>query len=236
MLKILTVVGARPQFVKAAVLSRLIRSEEYRGRISEFLVHTGQHYDENMSVVFFREMEIPEADANLGIGGGSHGRMTGDMLTGIEGILLERRPDLVVVYGDTNSTLAGALAAAKLHVPVAHVEAGLRSYDKRMPEEQNRILVDHLSAWLFCPTDTALKNLGKEGIANAKTSDAMPNSDAPLVSIVGDVMLDASLYYRRLASIRPANERALSRLRISTPFRLLTLHRAENTDDADRLG
>jgi UDP-GlcNAc3NAcA epimerase len=234
MLDILTVVGARPQFVKAAVLSRLIRSEEYRGRISEYLVHTGQHYDENMSAVFFREMQIPEADANLGIGGGTHGRMTGDMLAGIEALLLERRPDLVLVYGDTNSTLAAALAASKLQVPVAHVEAGLRSYDKRMPEEQNRIVADHLAAWLLCPTKVAIANLEREGIRDSG-GDHAPSSDEPAVSVVGDVMYDASLHYRGIASARPASDRALARLGIGRPFSLLTLHRAENTDDRGRL-
>jgi UDP-GlcNAc3NAcA epimerase len=234
MMNILTVVGARPQFVKAAVLSRLIRSEEFRGRISEFLVHTGQHYDENMSAVFFREMQIPEADANLGIGGGAHGRMTGDMLAGIEALLLERRPDLVLVYGDTDSTLAGSLAASKLHVPIAHVEAGLRSYDKKMPEEQNRIIADHLAAWLLCPTEVAIANLEREGIRDAGGSHA-PTSDAPVVAEIGDVMYDASLHYRGIASNRPTADRALARLGIAKPFSLLTLHRAENTDDRGRL-
>jgi UDP-GlcNAc3NAcA epimerase len=234
MLSLLTVVGARPQFVKAAVLSRLVRSEEYRGRISEYLVHTGQHYDENMSAVFFREMGIPEADANLGVGGGSHGAMTGAMLAGIEAAILERKPDIVLVYGDTNSTLAAALAASKLHIPVAHVEAGLRSYDKRMPEEQNRIVADHLSAWLLCPTARAIENLGIEGIRDA-ACPGRPTSDAQRVARVGDVMSDASRHYRSRAAARPAAERAAARLGIREPFCLLTLHRAENTDDRGRL-
>jgi UDP-GlcNAc3NAcA epimerase len=234
MMNIVTIIGARPQFVKAAVLSRLIRSDGYDRDISEFLVHTGQHYDENMSAVFFREMDIPEADANLGIGGGTHGRMTGDMLAGIESLLTERKPNLVLIYGDTNSTLAGALAAAKLHIPVAHVEAGLRSYDKRMPEEQNRIVADHLSAWLLCPTSTAIANLEREGIRDSGGQRA-PTSDSPRVAEVGDVMYDASLHYRAIAARRPADERVLSRLGIAKPFRLLTLHRAENTDDRSRL-
>ncbi|MCX7025028.1 MAG: UDP-N-acetylglucosamine 2-epimerase (non-hydrolyzing) [Spirochaetes bacterium] len=231
---IVTVVGARPQFVKAAVLSRLIRSAAYRERISEFLVHTGQHWDDNMSNLFFREMGIPEPEVNLGVGGGSHGRMTGDMLAGIEAILIERKPDVVLVYGDTNSTLAGALAAAKLHIPVAHVEAGLRSRDKGMPEEQNRIVADHLSTWLLCPTETAIENLSREGLVDGQAT-AAPTSDHPGIKLVGDVMYDASLHYRAIASVRPAAERALKRLGIDKPFCLLTLHRAENTDDRERL-
>lgn len=233
MTTILTVVGARPQFVKAAVLSRLIRSDAWSGKATETLVHTGQHYDANMSDVFFREMRIPEPDVNLGVGGGTHGAMTGEMLAGIERLVLERKPDLVLVYGDTNSTLAGALAASKLHVPVAHVEAGLRSYNKRMPEEQNRIVADHLSTWLLCPTETAIANLRKESIFDG--GDPSPTSDRPLVRNSGDVMYDASLFYRALAAERPESERALARLGIDAPFRLMTLHRAENTDDRNRL-
>jgi UDP-GlcNAc3NAcA epimerase len=235
MTNILTVVGARPQFVKAAVLSRLMRSEAYSGSTREILVHTGQHYDETMSDVFFREMRIPEPDVNLGVGGGTHGRMTGEMLALLEALVMERKPDLVLVYGDTNSTLAGALAASKLNVPVAHVEAGLRSFDKGMPEEQNRIVADHLSAWLLCPTDEAIANLSREGVADRAARGARPSSDAQRVAKIGDVMLDASLYYRGLAAARPEGERALARLGISGPFRLLTLHRAENTDDRARL-
>lgn len=233
MKSILTVVGARPQFVKAAVISRLIRSDAWNGKVSEILVHTGQHYDANMSDVFFDEMRIPKPDVNLGVGGGSHGAMTGEMLAGIERLIVERKPDLVLVYGDTNSTLAGALAASKLHVPVAHVEAGLRSYNKRMPEEQNRIVADHLAAWLLCPTETAIGNLAREGIVGRTEAD--PSSDLPMVRNVGDVMYDASLFYRALAAERPFGERARARLGIDGPFRLMTLHRAENTDDPARL-
>ena len=236
MIHVLTVIGARPQFVKAAVVSRLVRSPAWAGRIRETLVHTGQHYDDSMSDVFFREMRIPEPDVNLGVGGGSHGAMTGAMLAGLERLVVERKPDLVLVYGDTNSTLAGALAASKLHVPVAHVEAGLRSRDKRMPEEQNRIVADHLSAWLLCPTDAAIRNLAAEGIRDAAGRGDSPTSDAQRVANVGDVMYDASLYYRRIAAERPASERALARLGLEPGgFRLLTLHRAENTDDCVRL-
>jgi UDP-GlcNAc3NAcA epimerase len=234
MLKIATVIGARPQFVKAAVLSRVLRSEPFRGTIDERLIHTGQHYDDNMSEVFFREMGIPEPNINLGVGGGSHGKMTGLMLGKIEAELLDARPDLLVVYGDTNSTLAGALAASKLGIPIAHVEAGLRSYDKTMPEEQNRVLADHLSAMLFCPTETAVGNLLRESIGNSAPAPR-PSSDAPAVLRVGDVMLDASLYYRSIAAGRPTGERCAARLFLPASFRLLTLHRAENTDNGARL-
>lgn len=235
MTRIVTIVGARPQFVKAAVLSRLVRTRPWAELASEFLVHTGQHYDATMSDLFFSEMRIPRPDVNLGIGGGSHGSMTGEMLEKIEAILLERKPDLVLVYGDTNSTLAGALAASKLGIPVAHVEAGLRSYSKRMPEEQNRIVVDHLSAWLLCPTSTAVRNLSREGITDAPAGAGSPTSDRPRVLESGDVMYDASVYYRGLASARSPADRILGRLALDAGFRLLTLHRAENTDDPYRL-
>src|SRR5918998_1635921 len=161
MRRIVTVVGARPQFIKAAAVSRALRAEP---GMEEILVHTGQHYDENMSNVFFEELEIPKPDYHLGIGSGTHGSQTGRMLEVIERVLLDERPDRVLVYGDTNSTLAGALAAAKLHVPVCHVEAGLRSFDKRMPEEINRIVTDHVSELLLCPTHTAVTNLANEGV------------------------------------------------------------------------
>jgi UDP-GlcNAc3NAcA epimerase len=229
MLEVLTVVGARPQFIKAAVLSRLIRSEDYRLRIRETLVHTGQHYDENMSEIFFREMQIPKPDVNLNVGSGTHGAMTGLMLQGLETLILNKKPDVVLVYGDTNSTLAGALAASKQHVPVAHVEAGLRSFMMVMPEEQNRRLTDHLSSWLFCPTETAVSNLRKEGIEN---SDVIkPNPDSKSVSMTGDVMLDASLHYRKTSRFK-AGEILKG---LSEGFCLMTIHRAENTDDPVRL-
>ncbi len=228
---ILTVVGARPQFVKASVLSRLVRSARYRERATEFLVHTGQHYDENMSEVFFREMEIPEPDFNLGIGSATHGRMTGEMLAGIETLLLERGPDLVLVYGDTNTTLAGALAAAKLGIPVAHVEAGLRSCNIRMPEEINRLLTDQISTWLFCPTVNAVQNLLREGIPRALRAGG-----PQLVIDVGDVMLDACLHYRARVEARSGSGRACVRLALPPRFVLATVHRAENTDNAERLG
>jgi len=216
---IVTVVGARPQFIKAAVLSRLLR-EKHRGELSEFLVHTGQHYDDNMSEIFFRQMRIPEPDANLGVGSGSHGRQTGAMLAALEEVLAARRPERVLIYGDTNSTLAGSLAAAKLGIPVAHVEAGLRSFQRAMPEEINRIVADRLSDLLFCPTPTAVDNLAAEGIREG-------------VHLVGDVMFDASLYYRRLIAEGGVELRLPPGL--PADFYLLTLHRAENTDDPARL-
>jgi UDP-GlcNAc3NAcA epimerase len=222
-MRIVTVVGARPQFIKAAVVSRAIAAAPAAGlpALEELIVHTGQHYDDNMSDVFFREMRIPEPACNLGIGGTLHGEMTGRMLAGIEQVLLERKPDAVLVYGDTNSTLAGALAAAKLHIPVAHVEAGLRSFNRRMPEEINRILADHVSSWLFCPTTTAMRNLEREGLSGARVLN------------VGDVMYDAALFYSRLAAPSAAIEALVREL--DRGFYLATVHRAENTDDPVRL-
>jgi len=232
MKEILTVVGARPQFVKAAVFSRYIKKHGTRLGLSEYLVHTGQHYDDNMSEIFFREMEIPAPDINLNIGSGSHGKMTGEMLGRLEAVLLDRAPDIVLVYGDTNSTFAGALAASKLHIPVAHVEAGLRSFMMVMPEEQNRRLTDQLSTWLLCPTATAIANLESEGIRN--TTEKRPSSDHKSVVNVGDIMLEASLYYRGKA-LEKNDAIPLSAVRASGRFALLTLHRAENTDDSGRL-
>lgn len=212
----MTVVGARPQFVKAAALSRELAG---RAGVREVLVHTGQHHDENMSDVFFEEMGIPRPAHHLGIHGGSHGAMTGRMLEAIEAVLQQEQPDVMLVYGDTNSTLAGGLAAAKLHVPVAHVEAGLRSFNRRMPEEINRVLTDHLATWLFAPTVTATANLRQEGIPEDR------------IKLVGDVMQDAALHYSALS-----DERATVLERIGgDAFILATLHRAENTDDEARL-
>jgi UDP-GlcNAc3NAcA epimerase len=222
-MNILTVVGARPQFIKAAVLSRYIRNNTISG-ITETLLHTGQHYDQNMSDVFFEEMDLPKPDINLHVGSGSHGRTIGLMLEQIEEVLLDRRPDVVLVYGDTNSTLAGALAASKLNIPIAHVEAGLRSFMMAMPEEQNRRLTDHLSAWLFCPTQTAVDNLKQEGIIGNNFA-GKPDADRKRVKIVGDIMYDASLYYREKNNTQ-INE---------NDFILLTIHRAENTDNTNNL-
>ena len=182
--KILTVIGARPQFVKAAVVSRAIKAN---GGLKEIIVHTGQHFDKNMSDIFFSEMQIPTPNYNLNINGLSHGAMTGQMLEGIEKICLDEKPDYVLVYGDTNSTLAGALAAKKIHIKVAHVEAGLRSFNMRMPEEVNRILTDRISDILFCPTDTAIRNLKNEGYDNI---------DCKVVK-TGDVMYDAAMFYAK---------------------------------------
>ena len=218
MKKIVTVLGARPQFIKASVVSGAI---EQSGRLKEIVVHTGQHFDKNMSENFFKELGMKAPDYHLGIGGGGHGEMTGRMLMEIEKVLLKEKPEIVLVYGDTNSTLAGALAAAKLHIPVAHVEAGLRSFNPRMPEEINRILTDRISRWLFTPTQTATDNLKAEGVPNA------------MIHQVGDVMYDAALQHG--ASVR-ADERILKRLKIQpNKYALATVHRAENTDDTRRL-
>ncbi|MBB3185656.1 UDP-GlcNAc3NAcA epimerase [Halomonas fontilapidosi] len=215
MQRILTIIGARPQFIKASVVSRAIQQAD---GIEEILLHTGQHFDTNMSEVFFDQLGIPRPDIQLDIHGGSHGEMTGLMLAEIEQSILTHKPDRVLVYGDTNSTLAGALAAAKLHVPVAHVEAGLRSFNMRMPEEVNRILTDQVSDLLFCPTETAVKNLEAEGFAQKPVK----------VMQVGDVMQDAALLFAK-RSVPPVGGNLPDR------FILATLHRAENTDDAERL-
>jgi len=223
-LKFVTVVGARPQFIKAAAVSRAIvahNGKKANSTLEEKIVHTGQHYDENMSKVFFDELEIPRPDYNLSVGSGSHGEQTGKMLQKIEQILVREKPSFVIVYGDTNSTLAGALAAAKLHIPVAHVEAGLRSFNRKMPEEINRILTDHVSDLLFCPTDVAVNNLSNEGISNG-------------VYQVGDVMYDSILFYAKKA--KKIEQKILDQLDLnSKSYYLATVHRAENTDDSDRL-
>lgn len=216
-MKLLTIIGARPQFIKAATVSRVIAA---RDDITEILVHTGQHYDANMSDIFFDEMRIPKPDHHLGIGGGTHGQMTGRQLEAIERVLIDETPDRVLVYGDTNSTLAGVLAAVKLHIPVAHVEAGLRSFNRRMPEEVNRILTDHAADLLFAPTETAMTNLRHEGLPVAR------------LHLVGDVMYDAALFYQGRARI-PGWFASLGVA--AGGFVLATVHRAENTDDPARL-
>lgn len=224
-MNIITVIGARPQFIKAAVLSRYLRDNQSFG-IKETLVHTGQHYDANMSEVFFREMDIPKPDVNLHLGSGTHGKMTGAMLAGIEELLLEKKPDALLVYGDTNSTLAGALAASKLLIPVIHVEAGLRSFMMAMPEEQNRRCADHLSTYLFCPTQTAIKNLTAEGIIDCGAG-TKPTADKKRVCMTGDIMYEASLYYRSHNNVKiPDDDKGCI---------LLTIHRQENTDSIERL-
>ena len=217
-MKVVTVIGARPQFIKAAVVSQTLRDD--RG-VDEFMIHTGQHFDDNMSKVFFEEMNLPQPDSNLGISGSSHGVMTGAMLIEIEPILLRERPDWMLVYGDTNSTLAGALAASKLNVPCAHVEAGLRSDNRKMPEEINRILTDHACDLLFAPTEEASRRLHAEGIPASK------------VVRTGDVMLDASRSYGDLAREKSQVMQELGL--VAGEFALCTLHRAENVDDRNSL-
>jgi UDP-GlcNAc3NAcA epimerase len=214
-MKVMTIVGARPQFVKASAVSHAFRAH---GRVREIMVHTGQHFDPAMSDLFFEELDIPKPDHHLAISGGTHGEMTGRMLAGIDTLILAEKPDWVLVYGDTNSTLAGALSAAKLHVPIAHVEAGLRSFNRRMPEEVNRVLTDHVSKLLFCPTRAAVANLQAEGIESG-------------VMHVGDVMYDVTLKARKTAIARSA---ILDRLGLQDgAFSLATIHRAESTDDPD---
>lgn len=215
MKRVATIVGARPQFIKAAALSWAFRKSR---ALTEQLIHTGQHYDSGLSEIFFRELEIPSPKHHLGIGSGSHGFQTGEMLKRIEEVLTKATPDLVLVYGDTNSTLAGALAAAKLQIPVAHVEAGLRSFNRAMPEEVNRVLTDHASRWLFCPTHAAVRHLAREGIEQG-------------VHLVGDVMQDVA----RTIALRASTESRFVGTRTRGSFVLATVHRAENTDDPKRL-
>jgi UDP-GlcNAc3NAcA epimerase len=213
-LNIVTVVGARPQFIKAAAMSRVLRSQH-----TETLIHTGQHYDDDMSQVFFDELDIPSPDVSLNAGGGSHAEQTSRMMTGIEQVLQSCRPDVLLAYGDTNSTLAAALAASKLHIPVAHVEAGLRSFNRRMPEEVNRVVTDHLSAFLLCPSETAVNNLAREGISTG-------------VCVVGDIMADALFF----AASRLRNRTVLTQHKLAKrDYLLATIHRAENTNDHTRL-
>ncbi len=212
-MRILTVLGARPQFIKAAAVSRAFQRD--RPDVTETIVHTGQHYDANMSDVFFDDLDIPRPAHNLGIGGGSHGQNTGRMLEHLETLIVQNRPDWMLVFGDTDSTLAGALVAAKAHIPLIHVEAGLRSFNRRMPEEINRVLTDHVSDLLFAPTQTAKDNLRREGIADAR------------IHVFGDVMLDAALFYRD----RARQPDWFGALGITGDFALCTLHRAENTSD-----
>jgi UDP-GlcNAc3NAcA epimerase len=217
--KIASIVGARPQFVKAAMVVEAVRTHNRKPRstprVQHILVHTGQHYDSNLSGVFFAQLPLPEPRHYLGVGSGSHGKQTGDLLKAVEAVLAKEKPDVALVYGDTNSTLAGALAAAKLQIPVAHVEAGLRSFNRAMPEEINRVVTDHLSSTLFCPTQTAVQHLEHEGIRRG-------------VYFSGDVMLDAILKFRHIAARR---SRILSQLDLfPSEYVLFTMHRAENTD------
>lgn len=218
-IKIITIIGARPQFIKAAVVSRAVM--DHKNAIEEKIIHTGQHFDANMSEIFFEELDIPKPHFHLGVGGGTHGQNTGRMIEKIEEVLIQEKPTAVLVYGDTDSTLAGTLAAVKLHIPVAHVEAGLRSFNRKMPEEINRVLTDHAGELLFAPTKAAVKNLQKEGIAESK------------IKQTGDVMFDAVLYYGAKAE---SSSNILQQLgATSKKYALATLHRAENADDKIRL-
>ena len=224
MIKIVTIIGARPQIIKAAALSRAIK-EKFSNEIEEVIVHTGQHYDENMSQVFFDELGIPAPDYNLGVGSGKHGAQTSKMIEGIEEILLNENPDYLVVYGDTNSTLAGAIAASKIHIPIAHIEAGLRSFNKAMPEEINRICCDHCSTMLFSPTATGYKNLINEGF-NPENKKPF-TIDNPGIYHCGDVMYDNSMFFGSTDNGQQTTD--------NNPYILCTIHRNNNTDEAERL-
>jgi len=215
-MKIVSIIGARPQFIKAATVSRFIRTGI---GINEILLHTGQHYDQNMSDIFFRELDIPEPAYNLGIGSGSHAFQTGEMVKGIEDFLLKEKPEWTLIYGDTNSTLAGALASVKLHIPVAHIEAGLRSFNRIMPEEINRIVADRISDLLFAPTQTAINNLKNEGLSE-------------ITVFSGDVMLDSVLYYKDKVLRNPDQIKIKN---LPAKYLLATIHRAENTDNIENL-
>lgn len=230
MLKLLTIIGARPQIIKAAAISRAIRTH-YADRIREVIVHTGQHYDERMSAIFFEELQIPQPDYSLQVGSGKHGKQTARMIIGVEEILEKEVPDFLVIYGDTNSTLAAAVAAAKIQVPIVHIEAGLRSFNKQMPEEINRILSDHVSTYLFPPTQTGYDNLLREGF----NPDHLPpyTIDRPGIFNVGDVMYDNTLHFSKVAEEKSTilAEQDLTR----KEFLLATIHRNTNTDDAEKL-
>ncbi len=230
MLKILTVIGARPQIIKASAISRAIRTH-FSEQIHEVLVHTGQHYDEQMSKVFFEELQIPKPDYNLGIGSGSHGVQTAGMISGLEDLLVREKPDFLVVYGDTNSTLAAAIAGSKLHVPIVHIEAGLRSFNKAMPEEINRVLCDHTSTLLFSPTETGIHNLINEGFDHQ--NDGPYHADNPGVFNAGDVMYDNSLFFSELAD---KQSDILERTKLKAEqFALCTVHRPQNVDNTANL-
>ena len=230
MKKIITVIGARPQIIKAAAISRTIKNN-FSDKIIEVIIHTGQHYDENMSQIFFEELEIPFPNYNLNVGSGSHGEQTAKMLEGLENIYLQEKPDAVIVYGDTNSTIAGALAASKIHIPVIHIEAGLRSFNKAMPEEINRIACDHMSTLLFTPSETGHRNLLNEGIKNDQKEAA--SIDNPKIFLSGDIMYDNSLYFSVMSEQK---SEILKELEITTDeFILCTIHRDTNTDDTSNL-
>ena len=237
-MKLVTIIGARPQIIKAAALSRTIRNH-YADQIQEVIVHTGQHYDDNMSQVFFDELQIPRPDYNLHVGSASHGVQTARMTEGIEALLIKEKPNFIVLYGDTNSTLAGAVAAAKIHVPIVHIEAGLRSFNKSMPEEINRIVCDHCSTLLFTPTKAGLENLKREGFSidesgpSTGSGTAKPTIDNPKVYHCGDIMYDNSLHF---ADIAEEKTDIIQRLELKgKPFILSTIHRDTNTDHPERL-
>lgn len=230
MLKIVTVVGARPQIIKAAALSRAIRNS-FAGEIQEIIIHTGQHYDANMSQVFFEELGIPAPHINLNIGSAPHGKQTALMLQGIEEVLVTEKPDYLVLYGDTNSTLAGAIAASKIHIPVVHIEAGLRSFNKSMPEEINRIMCDHASTLLFVPTVTGIKNLESEGFTTGNTAPF--SSDNPGVFHCGDIMFDNLVFFSEIAGQKTNIMHTLGLN--ENEFVLCTIHRDNNTDSPERL-
>lgn len=228
-MRIITVIGARPQIIKAAALSRVILNDFQE--IEEIIVHTGQHYDKNMSDVFFTELEIPKPQINLKVGSSSHGAQTALMIEKIEKVMLEHSPNAVVVYGDTNSTLATAIAASKLHVPIVHIESGLRSFNKKMPEEVNRILCDHVSTLLFSPTKSGFNNLLKEGFSKEKSNNA--SADFPNIYHCGDIMYDNSLYFSKLSD---ENSDILEKLNVQNEkFILATVHRNDNTDSKIKL-
>jgi UDP-GlcNAc3NAcA epimerase len=230
MIKIVTIIGARPQIIKAAALSRAIQNK-FSDKITEIIVHTGQHYDNNMSAVFFEELNIPKPNYNLNVGSGSHGKQTAAMIVGIEEILQNEKPQAIVLYGDTNSTLAGAIAASKIHVPVVHIEAGLRSFNKAMPEEVNRIMCDHVSTLLFSPTKTGFNNLIKEGFNKNATKPYDANN--PGIYHSGDVMYDNSIFFSDMAD---KQTNILERLKLEDgKFILATIHRNNNTDEPKRL-
>jgi UDP-GlcNAc3NAcA epimerase len=230
MIKIVTIIGARPQIIKAAAMSRTIKSK-FSDRIKEVIIHTGQHYDDNMSEVFFTEMGIPAPDYNLSVGSSSHAVQTARMMEGIEEVLLKEKPDFTMMYGDTNSTLAGSVVSAKLHIPVIHIEAGLRSFNKSMPEEINRIVCDHASTLLFSPTISGVNNLLNEGIG--KNIVPLFNIDNPRVFHCGDVMYDNSIYFSHIAEKK---SKILDELQLeSNKYLLVTIHRDNNTDISERL-
>lgn len=230
MKKIITIIGARPQIIKASAISRAIKTD-FSDKLEEIIVHTGQHYDENMSEIFFEEMDIPKPKYNLNVGSASHGVQTAEIIKGIERICLDEKADGLLIYGDTNSTLAGAIAASKIEIPVYHVEAGLRSFNKAMPEEINRILSDHVSTLLFCPTQTAVDNLSKEGFSLSTANKA--TKDQPHVYLCGDIMYDNSIYF---AGKSDEKSTILGELDLrENQFILCTIHRNANTDDATNL-